>query len=314
MSLRHFLRDDDLTAEEQRGSSTARRAQGGAVLATSPLAGPQHRRRALRQAAHCAPGSRSRSASPSSAATRSSIDGPSPSSAAASPSPTPPGSWTASAAAIVWRTFAQERLEEMASASRVPVVNALTDDFHPCQILADLQTVIEHKGDLAGLTLAYLGDGANNMAHSYLLGCALAGMHVRIGAPESHQPVAEVVARATAIAAEQGGSVTVTSDPQAAVAGADVVVTDTWVSMGQEADKAAKAGGSSPFIAVRGHRRPPRRMPPPTPSCCTACPPTGAWRSPPRSSTARSRAVWDEAENRLHAQKALLSWLLEVSG
>ena len=97
-------------------------------------------------------------------------------------------------AAIVWRTFGHDRVEAMAAASSVPVVNALTDDFHPCQVLADLMTVTEHKGALAGLSLAYLGDGANNMAHSYLLGCALAGMHVRVGAPASHLPDPAVVA------------------------------------------------------------------------------------------------------------------------
>ncbi|HEX2577644.1 MAG TPA: ornithine carbamoyltransferase, partial [Aquihabitans sp.] len=91
-------------------------------------------------------------------------------------------------AAIVWRTFGQDRIEAMASVSRVPVVNALTDEYHPCQILADLQTVAERKGTLAGRVLTYLGDGANNMAHSYLLGGATAGMHVRIGSPEGYRP------------------------------------------------------------------------------------------------------------------------------
>ena len=116
-------------------------------------------------------------------------------------------------AAIVWRTFGQDRIEAMASVSRVPVVNALTDEYHPCQILADLQSVIEQKGSLAGLTLTYLGDGANNMAHSYLLGGATAGMHVRIGAPASHQPRADIVKDAEAIAAATGSSVTSTEPP-----------------------------------------------------------------------------------------------------
>uniref|UniRef100_UPI003B83A0DC ornithine carbamoyltransferase n=1 Tax=Nonomuraea lactucae TaxID=2249762 RepID=UPI003B83A0DC len=110
-------------------------------------------------------------------------------------------------AAIVWRTSGQERVEAMASASRVPVVNALTDEFHPCQILADLLTVRERFGRTAGLTLAYLGDGANNMAHSYLLGGATAGMHVRVGAPAGYQPGAVILDRAAAIAARTGGSV-----------------------------------------------------------------------------------------------------------
>ena len=156
-------------------------------------------------------------------------------------------------AAVVWRTFEQSALEEMAAHAGVPVVNALTDDYHPCQILADLLTVLEAKGRTAGLTFAYVGDGANNMAHSYLLGGALAGMHVRVGTPASHPPRADVVARAQAIAAEQGGSVLVTDDPVAAVAGADVVTTDTWVSMGLEAEAETRKGDGQPVRAVPGH-------------------------------------------------------------
>ncbi len=133
------------------------------------------------------------------------------------------------AAAIVWRTFGQGRIEAMASVSRVPVVNALTDEYHPCQILADLQTVIERKGSLAGRSLTYLGDGANNMAHSYLLGGATAGMHVRIGCPEAFSPDPEIFGRAAGIAAQTGGSVEWTSDAAKAAEGADVLATDTWV-------------------------------------------------------------------------------------
>jgi len=213
-------------------------------------------------------------------------------------------------AAVVWRTHGQDRIEEMARYAGVPVVNALTDDFHPCQILADLLTVTEHRGRTAGLTLAYVGDGANNMAHSYLLGCALAGMHVRIGTPSSHQPLPAVVARAEEVAAAQGGSVQVTDDPQAAVAGADVVVTDTWVSMGMEQEKGARQGAASPFV----------------PFAVTEALMAGAAADaiflhclPAYRGTEVEAAVidgpqsvvWDEAENRLHAQKALLSFLLE---
>ncbi|HZE47983.1 MAG TPA: ornithine carbamoyltransferase, partial [Jatrophihabitantaceae bacterium] len=136
--------------------------------------------------------------------------------------------------AIVWRTFAQERIQAMANVSRVPVVNALTDQFHPCQILADLQTIREHKGKLAGLTLSYVGDAANNMAHSYLLGGVSAGLHVRVGGPDGYHPDPTVVADAEAIATTTGGSVTVTADPDEAFDGAEVIATDTWVSMGQE--------------------------------------------------------------------------------
>jgi ornithine carbamoyltransferase len=215
-------------------------------------------------------------------------------------------------AAIVWRTFEQERLEQMAAVSRVPVVNALTDLFHPCQILADLQTVIEHKGSAAGRTLAYLGDGANNMAHSYLLGGVTAGMHVRVVTPATHLPDAAVVADAEALAERTGGSVLVTSDPVAGADGADVLATDTWVSMGQESEKDSRAGGSSPFAPYA------------VDAACLAraaddaivlhCLP--AYRGLEISADVidgPQSVVWDEAENRLHAQKALLVWLLERS-
>jgi ornithine carbamoyltransferase len=131
--------------------------------------------------------------------------------------------------AIVIRTTGQDRIEALAGASSVPVVNALTDAYHPCQVLADLQTVQERRGTLAGLTLTYLGDGANNMAHSLLLGGAMAGMHVRVGSPAGYTPDPAVVERARAY----GTDVLVTADPREAATGADVLYTDVWVSMGQ---------------------------------------------------------------------------------
>lgn len=211
--------------------------------------------------------------------------------------------------AVVWRTFSQQDLEEMAEFAQVPVVNALSDDFHPCQVLADWLTVLEHKGRLAGLTFAYLGDGANNMAHSYLLGGATAGLHVRIAAPAGYQPDPAVVADAERIADGTGGSVLVTDDPAAAAEGADVLATDTWVSMGDEDEKAER-------IAVfGGYALTPERVAQTHPdSIVLHCLP--AYRGleiaaevidGPRS------VVWDEAENRLHAQKAMLTWLLERS-
>jgi ornithine carbamoyltransferase len=213
-------------------------------------------------------------------------------------------------AAIVWRTFGQDRLEEMAAASSVPVVNALTDQFHPCQVLADLQTVREHRGELPGLTLTYLGDGANNMAHSYLLGGATAGMHVRIGAPEDYQPDPEVLAAAAEIARGTGGSVLFTSDPAEAAAGADVLATDTWVSMGQEGEKTERASGRSPFapyaVDAAALARADAR------AVVLHCLP--AYRGLEIAAEVidgPQSVVWDEAENRLHAQKALLTWLLE---
>jgi ornithine carbamoyltransferase len=211
------------------------------------------------------------------------------------------------AAAIVWRTFAQDRIEAMASVSRVPVVNALTDEYHPCQILADLQTIAERKGELAGLTLTYLGDGANNMAHSYLLGGATAGMHVRIGSPETFQPAAAVLKRAEEIAADTGGSVLWTSDPAEAAAGADVLATDTWVSMGQEDEYEARIAPFLPYAvddAALGRAA--------DGAVVLHCLP--AYREKEIASSVidgPQSAVWDEAENRLHAQKALLCWLLE---
>jgi ornithine carbamoyltransferase len=212
-------------------------------------------------------------------------------------------------AAIVWRTFGQDRIEAMAAASRVPVVNALTDTYHPCQLLADLQTVRERHGDLAGRILTYAGDGANNMAHSYLLGGALAGMHVRIGAPAGYSPDPAIVRRAAGIAAGTGGSVLVTADPKEAFAGADVLATDTWVSMGQEAEQADREAPFRPFaldeaaVAVAADD-----------VVVLHCLP--AYRGKEIAAgviDGPHSAVWDEAENRLHAQKALLTWLLERS-
>ncbi|WP_017595120.1 ornithine carbamoyltransferase [Nocardiopsis potens] len=212
-------------------------------------------------------------------------------------------------AAIVWRTFAQEGLEEMARHSSVPVVNALSDTYHPCQILADLQTVRERRGRTQGLVLAYFGDGANNMAHSYLLGGATAGMHVRIAAPEGYRPDPGVLARAEAIAAETGGSATVLGSADEAAAGADVLATDAWTSMGQEAEAADRV---APFLgfavddarlalaaddAVVLHCLPAYRGQEITASVLDG--PAGA--------------VWDEAENRRHAQKALLCFLLDAA-
>jgi len=213
-------------------------------------------------------------------------------------------------AAIVWRTHAQERLQQMAEHAGVPVVNALTDDFHPCQVLADLATVALHRGGtgrLAGQVLAYVGDGANNMAHSYLLGGATAGLHVRIGTPEGYLPDAGILADAARIAAETGGSVTVLHDRDAAVAGADVVATDTWISMGQE-DQADER--ETPFVPFRLDGAALALAKPD--AIVLHCLP--AYRG--KEITADvidgpQSVVWDEAEFRLHAQKALLTWLLE---
>jgi ornithine carbamoyltransferase len=209
--------------------------------------------------------------------------------------------------AIVWRTSGQARIEEMAGAATVPVVNALTDRFHPCQVLADLQTIRERHGRLAGLTCVYLGDGANNMAHSLLLGGVTAGLRVRIAAPDGFAPDSEVVRDAKARATETGGGVELVADPREAVAGADVVVTDTWVSMGHESDGLDRRAPFLPYrvdAALLAHAAPG--------AIVLHCLPahrgdeiTDEVLDGPAS------AVWDEAENRLHAQKALLCWLVE---
>ena len=209
--------------------------------------------------------------------------------------------------AIVWRTFAQERLTAMASGSTVPIVNALSDEFHPCQVLADLQTLAERKGALKGLRLSYFGDGANNMAHSLMLGGVTAGVHVTIAAPQGFEPNPMFVAAAEARAAQTGATVTLTGDPISAAAGADVLVTDTWTSMGQESDGLDRVGPFRPFqlnSALLAHAD--------SEAVVLHCLPAHRGQEITDEVIDGSRsAVWDEAENRLHAQKALLVWLLD---
>jgi ornithine carbamoyltransferase len=207
--------------------------------------------------------------------------------------------------AIVLRTFAQETLERLARAATVPVVNALSDHAHPCQVIADMQTVRERKGRLAGLRLAYLGDG-NNVAHSLLEAGALLGMHVVVATPSGYEPIRQVVRRASTLAARSGGSVEVTNDPVAAAKGADVLYTDVWASMGQEREAEERALFFKPFqlnaeaLAVAAedvmvlHCLPAHRGEEITAEVIDG----------PRS------AVFDQAENRLHTQKAVLAWLL----
>jgi ornithine carbamoyltransferase len=211
--------------------------------------------------------------------------------------------------AIVWRTYGQARLAAMAETATVPIVNALSDQFHPCQVLADLQTIAERAGSLRGLRMSYFGDGANNMAHSLMLGGVTAGMHITVATPEGFAPDGSVVAAAERRATKTGASVAVTTDPAAAASGADVLVTDTWTSMGQEDDGLDRVRPFRPFQLNAGllslasaeavvlHCLPAHRGHEITDDVIDG----------PHS------AVWDEAENRLHAQKALLVWLLERS-
>ncbi|WP_125107269.1 ornithine carbamoyltransferase [Gulosibacter massiliensis] len=208
--------------------------------------------------------------------------------------------------AIVWRTYAQSGLEQMAEGARVPIVNALSDDFHPCQLLADLLTIREHRGTTAGQKLVFVGDGASNMGHSYLLACAIAGMHVAVASPEGYLPREDVVARARELAAEQGGSVEVSTDAAALVAGADVVVTDTWVSMGLEEERAERVAAFESYRVTQEMMSDAKDD-----AIFLHCLPADrGYEVDADVIDGAQSVIWDEAENRLHAQKALLVWLL----
>jgi ornithine carbamoyltransferase len=207
--------------------------------------------------------------------------------------------------AIVIRTFGDDRIQALAAASSVPIVNALTDGFHPCQVLADLQTVRERFGDTRGRVLTYLGDGANNMANSYLLGGATAGMEVRIAAPAGYQPDPVIVARAEAF----GTTIVVTDDAKAAAEGADVLCTDVWVSMGM-------TGAEERLRDLQSYALDDQAMSLASPDAIVLhCLPAHRGEEIAASVIdGPQSAVWDEAENRLHAQKALLTWLLANQG
>jgi ornithine carbamoyltransferase len=208
--------------------------------------------------------------------------------------------------AIVLRTFGQERLEALARTATVPIVNALSDFEHPCQALADLLTIQERKGRLAGLTLTYVGDG-NNVAHSLLLGGAKVGMQVRVATPPGYEPIPQVVQRAQEIGEETGGGAMVTHDPMQAATGADVLYTDVWASMGQEGEAVER---TLVFQAYRLDQTAVERAKPDV--IVLHCLPahrgqeiTDEVIDGPHS------VVWDQAENRLHSQKALLLRLLD---
>ncbi len=206
---------------------------------------------------------------------------------------------------IMIRTYAQSQVEELAHYATVPVINGLTDLTHPCQILADFLTIKEHKGRLAGLRLAYVGDG-NNIAHSLMYGCAKVGMNISIASPEGYKPEQKVVELAQQDALKTGARIEIVTDPVQAVTGADVVVTDVWTSMGQEAEydlrkkifapyqlnKELCALAKEDYISL--HCLPAHRGEEVTDEIIDG----------PHS------AVWDEAENRLHAQKAVLALLM----
>jgi ornithine carbamoyltransferase len=211
--------------------------------------------------------------------------------------------------AIVIRTFGQDRIERLAAAASVPVVNALTDHAHPCQAIADLQTIRERRGGTSGLTLTYLGDG-NNVAHSLMLAGVAAGMRVRVATPPGYEPIEQVVRRANQIGEETGGAAVVLRDPLEAATGADVLYTDVWASMGQEAE------AESRLSLFQGFQLDDRMIDAANDDVIVLhCLP--AHRGEEISASAIDgphSAVWDQAENRLHAQKALLAFLLERSG
>ena len=210
--------------------------------------------------------------------------------------------------AIVLRTFEQERLELLAAASSVPVINALSDFEHPCQCLADLLTVREIKGELKGRTLAYLGDG-NNVTHSLLLGCTKAGMHVRVATPPGFEPIPQVVHRAREIATQTGGAVEVLHDPAEACSGADVLYTDVWASMGQEGEADERA---LVFPAYQLNERM-VKLAAPDVTVLHCLPAHRGQEITDEVIDGPHSAVWDQAENRMHTQKALLLFLLGVA-
>ena len=305
MTLRHFLADDDLTAAEQAAVLDLADALRADPFKISPLAGPHSvallfDKPTLRTQTSFSAGVAELGGYPMVVDARLARIG------EREPIADVARVLGRQCAAIVWRTSGQERIEEMAAHAGVPVINALTDRYHPCQALADLMTVREHRGRLAGLTFAYVGDGANNVAHSYLLAGALAGLHLRVGAPAGFQPDPEVLARAETLAAASGGSVLVTESATEAVAGADVVATDTWVSMGTEDDGRDRSTPFAPYSV--------------TADLLAGAPEAIVMHCLPAHRGAEIAAdvldgpravIWDEAENRRHVQKALLAFLLD---
>jgi len=303
---RHFLRDDDITPAEQQEILDLAGSMKSDRWGERPLAGPQtvaviFDKSSTRTRVSFAVGIADLGGQPLIISTANSQLG-----GKETPSDTA-RVLERMVAAIVWRTYGQDGLEEMAKDTTVPVVNALSDDFHPCQLLADLMTIREHKGSLAGLSVAFLGDGGSNMAQSYLLAGATAGMHVRIACPPEFSPTKNVVDDARAIAEATGGSVLVTAEPGEALAGADVVVTDTWVSMGKEAEKAERVATFSHYQVDSAAMA----QADSTAIFLHCLPADRGFEVAPEVIDGPQSVIWDESENRLHAQKALLVWLLQ---
>ena len=206
---------------------------------------------------------------------------------------------------LMIRTFSHDIVLELAQYADIPVINGLTDLLHPCQVLADLQTIREHKGKLAGLKLAFIGDG-NNMAHSLMNGGARMGMHVAVACPDGYQPDAAVLAQAQAVAKESGGSVAVLADPMAAAAGADVIYTDVWASMGQEEEKDEREKIFGGVYQVNDEL-----MTAANPGAMVLhCLPAHRGEEITEAVFEAHPEIFDEAENRLYAQMAVMALLL----
>ena len=308
-AVRHFLRDDDLSPAEQARVLALAADLKAHPLARQPLAGPRavavlFDKPSLRTRVSFAVGIAELGGYPVV------IDAERTHSDRGEPVEDVARVLSRQVVAIAWRTFGQDQVAAMAAASSVPVVNALTDAFHPCQVLADLLTISQACGRLAGLTLTFLGDGSSNMAHSYLLGGATAGLHVRICAPEAYWPSADVMATAASIAGRTGGSVQVTADPTAGCADADVLATDVWTSMGEEGQESARSEIMVPYsldsakltAASQGCR------------VLHCLPAHRGQEIAAEVIDGPASLVFEQAANRLHAQKALLCFLLGQAG
>ncbi|WP_166139922.1 ornithine carbamoyltransferase [Nocardioides ochotonae] len=303
--MRHFLRDDDLSPAEQAEILEAAAAMKRAPYDAKPLAGPQSvamifDKPTLRTQASFGAGIAELGGNPML------VDGALAGIGVRESVEDVARILGRQVSAIVWRTYAQSSLETMAAHAGVPVVNALTDDFHPCQLLADLMTVREHKPELAGLTATFFGDGACNMGNSWLLAGVTAGMHVRICAPEGYTPAAEMFERAAEIGAQTGGTATWEPDPRVAARGTDVVVTDTWVSMGKEGESDARTAVFAPYSVTQELFE----LAEPDAIAMHCLPAYRGKEIDAEVLDGIQSVVWDEAENRRHAQKAVLDFVL----
>lgn len=306
--IRHFLRDDDVTSEEQSEILDLAAALKQDRFAARPLEGPQSvavifDKSSTRTRVSFHVGISELGGSPLIFTTASSQLG-----GKETPSDTA-RVLERMVSAIVWRTYAQDGLEQMADGARVPIVNGLSDDFHPCQLLADLLTIREHKGGTQGRKLVFIGDGFSNMGHSYLLAGALAGMHVAVISPEGYLPREDVVEDSKRIAEKTGGSIEVGTSVAELAVNADVIVTDTWVSMGLEDERQDRIN------AFEGYRvtADVMKLGKPDAIFMHCLPADRGFEVDADVIDGPASVIFDEAENRLHAQKALLAWLLAKS-